>query len=200
MSIANRTRRHFLGALAVGGAGCLAATVLGQDKEGVQQPVFRIARAESLVQKPGEHPLDRALRIATDGLTHIRKDIDDYTCMMVKRERINGVLNEYEYMQAKIRNRKVVDGQIAVPLSAYLFFVKPKSIAGREVVWVENKHDGKLVAHEGGLLIGKLSAMLEPNSKMAMRNNLYPITEIGIENLVVKLIEKGNHRRVQGRG
>jgi hypothetical protein len=154
--------------------------------------VFRIARAESLVQKPGEHPLDRALRIATDGLTHIRKDIDDYTCMMVKRERINGVLNEYEYMQAKIRNRKVVDGQIAVPLSAYLFFVKPKSIAGREVVWVENKHDGKLVAHEGGLLIGKLSAMLEPNSKMAMRNNLYPITEIGIENLVVKLIEKGN--------
>ena len=185
-------RRQFLQALAAGGASCLAGVALGQDKEGVQHPVFRVAaRGESLVQKPGEHPLDRALKIAEEGLAHIQQNIADYTCLMIKRERINGELHEYEYMQAKIRNRKVVDGQIQVPLSAYLNFVKPKSIAGREVVWVENKNEGKLIAHEGGFVIGKVSAMLEPNSRMAMRNNLYPITEIGLENMVVKLIEKG---------
>jgi uncharacterized protein DUF1571 len=192
MPIANRARRQFLGALAIGGASCLAATLCGQDKEGVQQPVFRIARADNLVQKPGEHPLDRALRIATEGLAHIRKDVDDYTCTMVKRERINGVLGEYEYMYAKIRNRKMDGDKIVVPLSAYLNFVKPKSIAGREVIYVETKNNGKLIAHEGGPILGKLSAALDPNSKLAMRGNLYPITEIGIENLVVKLIEKGN--------
>src|SRR5688572_22587772 len=192
MLVTNPHRRHFLQALAASGASCLAGVALAQDKEGIQHPVFRVAaRGESLVQQPGEHPLDRALRIASEGLAHIQSNIDDYTCMMIKRERINGELQEYEYMQAKIRNRKLVDGQLAVPLSAYLYFVKPKSIAGREVVWVENKHEGKLVAHEGGFVIGKFSAMLEPTSKLAMRNNLYPITEIGIENLVAKLIEKG---------
>lgn len=185
-------RRQFLRTVVAAGASCLAATAWAQDKEGLQQPVYRVAaRGDSLVQQPGEHPLDRALRIAADGLAHIRKDIDDYTCTMIKRERINGVLNEYEYMYAKIRNRKQTqDGQIAVPLSAYLKFLKPANIAGREVVYNEAKNGGKLVAHEGGLL-GKLSAALEPTSKLAMKGNLYPITEIGIENLVVKLLEKG---------
>jgi len=191
MSMPNRARRQFLGALAVSGASCLAVTAFGQDKEGVQQPVFRIARADNLVQKPGEHPLDPALRIATEGLAHIRKDIDDYTCTMIKRERINGVLGEYEYMYAKIRNRKLDGDKIVVPLSVYLNFVKPKSIAGREVVFVETKNNGKLIAHEGGPILGKVSAALDPNSKLAMRGNLYPITEIGIENLVAKLVEKG---------
>lgn len=190
MTNAHSARRQFLQALAVTGASCLTASAFGADKEGLQQPVFRIARAENLVQRPGEHPLDRALRIATDGLSHVRNNIADYTCTMIKRERINGVLGEYEYMYAKIRNRKVENGQIVVPLSAYLNFVKPKNIAGREVVYCETKNNGKLVAHEGGL-IGRLSAALDPNSKLAMRGNLYPITEIGIENLMVKLIEKG---------
>ncbi len=191
MSIKNSARRQFLQALVATGASCLAAAAWGQDKEGLQQPVYRIAaRGDSLVQKPGEHPLDRALRIAEDGLANIRNNIDDYTCTMVKRERINGVLNEYEYMYAKIRNRKVQNEQIAVPLSVYLRFIKPANIAGREVCFVETKNNGKLIAHEGGIL-GRLSAALDPNSKLAMRGNLYPITEIGLENLVVKLIEKG---------
>jgi hypothetical protein len=193
MSITNSARRQFLQAMFATSASCLAGVAFAQDKEGLQQPVFRVAaRGENLVQQPGEHPLDRALRIAGDGLAHIRKDIDDYSCTMIKRERINGVLNEYEYMYAKVRNRKLTqEGQIAVPLSAYLKFLKPANIAGREVCWVETRNNGKLVAHEGGFL-GKVSAMLDPNSKLAMRGNLYPITEIGIENLVVKLLEKGN--------
>ena len=195
MSIAQTARRQFLRALAVGGVSCLSAVAFGQDKEGLQQPVFRIARADNLVQQPGEHPLDRALRIAMDGLDHVRKNVADYTCTMIKRERISGVLGEYEYMYAKIRNRKVENGEIVVPLSAYLNFVKPKNVAGREVIYVETKNNGKLIAHEGGL-IGRLSAALDPNSKLAMRGNLYPITEIGIENMIVKLIEKGNRDKL----
>lgn len=191
MSIHNPARRQFLGTLAVTGASCLAANAFGQDKEGTQPPVFRIARADSLVQKPGEHPLDRALKIASDGLANIQNNIADYTCTMVKRERINGTLNEYEYMFAKIRNRKVQNGEIVVPLSVYLKFLKPKNVAGREVIWVEGQNNNKLVAHEGGPLLGRVSVWLEPKSALAMRGNLYPITEIGIENLVAKLIEKG---------
>ena len=67
--------------------------------------------------------------------------------MIVKRERIKGVLGDYEFIEAKIRNRKVQDGKVVVPLSAYLEFVKPASIAGREVVWVEGKNENKVRIH-----------------------------------------------------
>ena len=39
---------------------------------------------------------------------------------------------------------------------------------------------------------------LDPNGMMAMRGQRYPITDMGIENLVVKLIEKGERDRQQG--
>lgn len=191
MSHVNQARRRFLSALALGGAACLTAKAWAEDKEGVQHPVFRIARAENLIQKPGEHPLDPALRLATEALVHVQRDIVDYTCTIIKRERIAGVLNEYEYMEAKIRNRKTNGDQIATPLSVYLSFVKPDSVKGREVIYVETQNNGKLIAHEGGLL-GRVTVALDPNGKLAMRGNLYPITEIGIENLVAKLIERGS--------
>jgi hypothetical protein len=185
----NPTRRHFLQTLAAAGT---SLAVVAWAEEGLREPVFHIARAENVARRGDEHPLDPALRVAAEGLAHIQKDVFDYTCTIVKRERINGVLNEYEYMEAKIRNRKVKDGQIVVPLSVYLKFVQPKSIAGREVIWIEGKNNNKLVAHEGGPLLGRISVWLEPNSALAMRGNLYPITEIGIENLVAKLIERGS--------
>src|SRR5687767_7546106 len=41
--------------------------------------------------KPAEksHPLDPALKIARDGLEHIKKNVHDYTCTIIKRERVN---------------------------------------------------------------------------------------------------------------
>jgi hypothetical protein len=81
-------------------------------------------------------------------------------------------------------------------LSVYLRFLKPDAVKGREVIWVEGKNNGKLLAHEGGRL-GALtpSVWLDPTGALAMRGNRYPLTEIGIENLVLKLIEKGERDR-----
>ena len=36
------------------------------------------------------HPLDPALKIAREGLEHIRRDVQDYTAVIVKRERVSG--------------------------------------------------------------------------------------------------------------
>ena len=84
---------------------------------------------------------------------------------------------------------------MVTPLSVYLNFQKPANVAGREVIWMEGANNGKLCAHEGGLL-GKLPALwLPPNGALAMKGNLYPITEIGIENLVAKLIVRGNREK-----
>jgi hypothetical protein len=190
-------------ALGLTAAGAIsAAALLGVAQQPGQQqlrePVYRVTKATSQPAKTGEaaHQLDPALDMAREGLDRIRRDIRDYTCTIAKRERIGDVLNEYEYMFAKIRNRKEVDGREVVPLSVYLYFLKPVEIKGREVIYVAGQNDGKLCAHEGGAK-GKFlpTVWLLPNGPFAMRGQRYPITELGIENLVLKLLEKGEYLR-----
>ena len=193
-------RRTFLQSLAVAGASCLAGSTYGQEP-GLKEPIYRVSKNDAPPGGvPGErHPLDPALDMARDALKLIQRDIADYTATIVKRERIKGVLGEHEFMEAKVRNRKVVDGKLVVPLSVYLKFVKPASVVGREVVWVEGKNNNKLRAHEGGLK-GKLlpTVWLDPDSSLAMHNNLHPIYHIGVENLVTKLIERGEKEKQFG--
>ncbi len=140
-----------------------------------------------------QHPLDPALRMAREKLEYIQNNIDDYTATIVKRERVDGKLVE-EHMFAKVRARKMDGDTIVVPLSAYLKFTHPKSKKGREVIWVENRNDGKLIAHEPGLL-NVMRFHLDPEGKFAMMGNRYPITNIGVDNLARQLIEKGERDR-----
>lgn len=197
-------RRQFLQALAFG-VGTAAGAAWSDEparREGLREPVFRIAKAKNAI--PGvdpnnPHPLDPALEIAHDALARIQTEVNDYTAIVVKRERVKGVLGNYEYMQAKIRNRKVTDGKVTQPLSVYLKFLKPKDIEGREVIWIEGRNNNKMRAHEGGAWGKSLPTVwLDPNGILAMRGQLHPITEIGVENLIAKLIEKGNNDKKYG--
>ena len=77
-------------------------------------------------------------------------------------------------------------------------FLKPSKVKGREVIFVEGHNNGKLIAHEGSGLIKHITARLDPEGSMAMRGNRYPIYEAGIENLVFRLIEKGNRDKQIG--
>lgn len=183
----------------------------------LHEPVFRVTNAKLDAERPAQpplvperpqppaadpmaarpaHPLDPAITLAREGLIHIQQHVADYTCTLVKRERINGTLNDYEYMFTKVRNRKMVNGQIVTPFSVYMNFLKPNNIKGREVVYVEGQNNGKMMAHEGGAAGAWLpSVWLRPDGPLAMRGNLYPLTDVGIENLVVKLIERGERER-----
>lgn len=147
-------------------------------------------------EKEDAHPLDPALELARDGLRQIQDEIRDYTATLTKRERIGEKLVEQK-MFVKVRQRKREDDQLAVPMAVYLKFLDPPSVAGREVIWVEDRNDGKLVAHEGGFK-NLLRVNLAPDSMLAMMGNRYPITEIGIENLIAKLIERGERDRQTG--
>jgi hypothetical protein len=191
-------RRAFLHSLAIS-AGSLAISRAGADETDLREPIHRVAKAESVGVPADGHPLDPALKMANDALINIRK-INDYTATMIKRERIKGELGNFEFMFAKIRNRKVNGDKVEVPLSVYLHFLKPDDIKGREVLWVEGQNNNKLRAHEGGALGSRLlpSVWLDPDGALAMRGNLHPIYDIGIENLVLKLIEKGKTVRALG--
>jgi hypothetical protein len=163
---------------------------------GLTEPVFRVSKNEIPSNVP--HPLDPAIQLAHQSLGLIRNDLKDYTCVLVKRERIGEELSDHEFMFVKIRNRKIQNNQLVVPFSVYLAFLKPAAVKGREVLYVENQNQGKLVAHEGGLkrMLGTHS--LDPTGYLAMAGQRYPLTDIGIENLVVKLIERGERDKKHG--
>jgi len=197
-------RREFLRAVTVTGASCLAAGACGADNEntnGLREPVHRVAKVTNNpptvpAASTAKHPLDPALEIATESLNLIRQTVDDYTCRIIKQERVHGELQPPEYMDAKIRTRKVEDGKVTKPLSVYMRFVAPKNVEGREVIWVEGKNSNKLRAHEGGTAGRFLpSVWLDPDGALAMRGQLHPIYDIGIENLVLKLIERGTKEK-----
>lgn len=143
-----------------------------------------------------KHPLDPALEYAKEKLVNLRENLHDYEAIMIKQERVNGQLLPAEYMSIKVRNHREFDDR-KQPFSIYLKFLRPVAAKGREVIYVEGRNDGNLVAHEGGM-INFIRANLCPTGALAMRGNRYPITDAGIENLVEKLIERGQRDRAHG--
>lgn len=138
---------------------------------------------KQLTPQAGEHPLLPAVRWAKQ----ISKKLDsvkDYSCTMVKRERVDGTLGGHEYMSVKVRHE---------PFSIYIGFVGPAAIKGREAIYVRNKNEGKLQAHDTGFRKAFGTVSLKPDSYLAMSGNRYPITDMGLKRLTERLIEVGEH-------
>ncbi len=145
---------------------------------------------EAAAAATAEHPLEPALKIAQQGLANIDAMIQDYSATMVKRERIDGVLGEHEYMFCKLRHE---------PFSVYLSFLAPEAVKGQEVIYVAGQNDDNILAHAGSgvrAMVGMVS--LKPSSMLAMQGNRYPITELGVENLTRRLVEVAEHDKQFG--
>ena len=143
------------------------------------------------------HPIDPALEIARQSLLHAQLNICDYTGLFVKRCRVDGVLPPLQYAKIKIRERKIENGMVTTPMGVYLDFLKPADVAGREVIWLEGANDGNMLVHQGGLA-RFITLTLAPDGYLAMRGQRYPITDVGIENLLRKIIETAERDRQFG--
>ena len=138
----------------------------------------------------GQHPLEPALELAQRGLGQLRANVKDYSCTMVKRERIDGKLGEHQYIFVKIRHE---------PFSVYLYFLAPEDVKGQEVIYVAGRNDGNMLAHAGSgvrAMVGTVS--LKPDGALAMTGNRYSVTEIGVENLAKRLVEVAQHDKQFG--
>lgn len=145
-------------------------------------------------QSSHTHPLDPAIQLALQSLQQSQRSVQDYTATLVKRTRVNGELPEHQFMSVKIRNRKTMDGQLATPMGVYIKFLKPKDVEGREVIWVEGQNREQLIAHESGFK-NIMRVNLDPTGYLAMRGQKYPLTDIGIENLLLKIIDTAKNER-----
>jgi hypothetical protein len=141
--------------------------------------------------EPSERVTDMASLIdrARRSLERFRKEVVSYRAILSKQERLGGRLALAEEMQIKVLHRGESELR-SRGMSVYLFFQQPKKLQGREVIWQEGRNDDRLIAHEGGFL-NLTSLQLDPQGALAMTGNKYPITEIGIENLLKKMIERG---------
>lgn len=138
-----------------------------------------------------EDPLLAALRIARDGRKQMEERVRDYTCILTRRERVDGRLIEHETMFVKIRHQQKRGDSILVPFSVYVRFLSPDRVKGREVIYVEGENKGKIIVRNGGTRFAHITTSLLPDSPAAMQHTRYPISEIGMLNLTRRLIENG---------
>ncbi len=132
-----------------------------------------------------EHPLAPALAFARKVQANIDANVRDYTATLVKQERIGNELKPPETCFIKVRNN---------PFSVYMKFLAPDNLKGQEVIYVAGANDGKLIGHAGsGLMALAGTKWLDPKGAIAMLGQRYPITELGMSNLVKRLIEVGEH-------
>jgi len=145
--------------------------------------VLATSAAPAADVKRGEHPLDRAIAMATSSLENIDQNIKGYRCRFVKLERTDGGLGEYSSMEMRVRHK---------PFSVYLKFIEPD--AGQQALFVKGKNDDCLLAKPAGLL-GFKTHKLHPLSPLAMQGKKYPITEAGVRNLILRLLDVARHDR-----
>ena len=141
------------------------------------QPRTRVAKR--LAKRPvvGQHKLTPVLEIARKCQEQMNT-IKDYEAKLQKKEQIGSRLLS-QTIQIKFRER---------PFSVYLKYLNPH--VGREVIYVQGKNDGKILAHGTGIesIVGTMT--LSPTSPDAMEENRYPITMIGISNMLEKVIQQ----------
>jgi hypothetical protein len=136
-----------------------------------------------------DHPLDPALVWACETMNRF-DDVSGYSCVLVKREEVDGKLTGPQHMLVKVRHH---------PFSIYARYLTPDSLAGREAIFVEGQNNDKMIAHVTGVkhrLVGSLK--LDPTGNLAMKGNRYPITEVGVLRLLERLVEVGTAEREQG--
>lgn len=147
------------------------ATATGGGRSGAN---LHEARSTATVVSAAE---DDAIQLARDAIAACQarfREVEDYTCIFHKRERIDGRLHPPHVMAMKSRTK---------PQSVYFKFQQPNK--GREAIYVAGRHGGKILAHDvgwGKLLAGTMT--LDPKGSMAMDENRHPVTEAGIGALI----------------
>lgn len=103
------------------------------------------------------------------------QDVRDYTCVLIKKERMRGQMQPESVISMKVRSQ---------PFSVYLRWQQPKTMAGQEACYLAGKNDGKMRVHAVGLLGVAGWVSLDPTDERAKKSSNHAITDAGIGNLI----------------
>ena len=99
--------------------------------------------------------------------------IASYTAVFHKQQRVSGKLLPEETILLKCRRK---------PFSLYMKWIK-KPNYGSELLYVKGWNQDRIRAHKGGIL-RFFKRNLDPRDPVLMKNNLHPVTSIGIDFLI----------------
>src|SRR5262245_25755603 len=118
-------------------AGVLALVTLGVWMPGAAQ-AQSTKKAKPAPADPFKEPLELIARAKA-----AYAKVTDYSCNLIKRERLEGELSPNHLIALKVRKE---------PFSVSMVWQEPKELEGQEVVYVEGKNEGKMRVKPGGLL------------------------------------------------
>lgn len=146
-------------------------------------PPVNVVPVVSPVPGPNGQPrtttsaMDAPLRLVADALQNYRQ-VQDYSCMFIKVERVNGLLQPENITAMKVRSQ---------PFSVYLRWQMPQAMAGQEVCYVAGRNKGMMRVHATGFRGAVGFVSIDPRDPRALENNRHAITEAGIANLLERL-------------
>jgi hypothetical protein len=135
-----------------------------------------------------DHPLAAVLKFAREERAYLQRAVRDFTCRVTKRERIEGELQDYYYIDMRVREQAVAGGQVTQPLSVLLEFLGPSHIEGRRALFVAGQNDNRLLVRKGGKRFGYVVMDVDPFGPAVKRESLMPINEIGFTHLLDRTI------------
>jgi hypothetical protein len=107
------------------------------------------------------------------------KEVRDYTCLFIKKERLRGQLQPDNLIDMKVRSQ---------PFSVYLSWLGPKALQGQEACYIAGRNT--LRVHSTGLAGVAGFVTLDLNDPRVMQNSRHTINEAGIENLITRLSKR----------
>jgi Protein of unknown function (DUF1571) len=129
---------------------------------------------------PAAEPMDEPLRL----LAAARKafdNVNDYTCLLIKRERVDGQTLADNVIHMKFRKE---------PFSVALVWQEPKNLVGQEAYFISGANENKLRVRGAGAL-GLFGFVSIPTDDPRVKaTSKYSITDAGIGNMLTRF-EKG---------
>jgi hypothetical protein len=119
-------------------------------------------------------PMDEPIKLITAAREAYSR-VQDYSCVLVKRERMGAQPPPENVMLMNVRTR---------PFSVYLRWQQPRDLAGQEVCYVTGRYNGQMRVRSAGALgvVGFVS--LDLNDPRARKTSRHSIKEAGIGNVI----------------
>jgi len=140
---------------------------------------------------PGKQPpasLQPLIKLAQQAKRLFETNVDAYTCLLVKRETLDGQLESTKYIRLKIRERRTDGDRLVRPQAIYGRFLKPNSVAGREILYVENERGGDVLVRRGGPRLPNITLEISPTGRLARQESNYSIVQTGIRPMVEQIL------------
>lgn len=152
-------------------------------------------RAPTQTPMPGSppmtaHPLDEGLALLAEGKQSYQ-GIRDYSCTMIKQERIRGELQPESIIAMKFRQQ---------PFSVYMRWLAPRSMANQEVAYVHGRNRNQMRVHSKGILGVAGFVSVDVTDPRVMKQSRHTLYEAGLGNLIDQTMKAWQRDRQQNKG